>query len=209
MTLLRCNYLIFTNLLSCYFHSYCYNCNTSYSHFFQSPVTDSDYFLVRSKSMLALLPFKATLSRRHSDDKGFHRAGGNLACQFCICASHFQCIVGAQLEIQCLTVRTTWLIWKVWPQSFGIASPCMTVTPWSRANWKMCNKNSTFACHDAMCTQFSLTWPHSFIVHDLAVLTDFPQRDGSDSTCGRSVHVVQNKTPEQTSTCFANIYGIP
>ena len=141
MTLLRCNFLIFTNLLLCFFHSYCYNCNISgtkrtNSHFFQSPFTDSDYFLIRSKSMLAPLPFKATLTRRHSDDKGFHRACGDLACQFCICPSHFQCIAGAQLEIQCLTVRTTWLIWRVRPHNLGIASPCMTVTPWSRANWK-------------------------------------------------------------------------
>ena len=64
-------------------------------------------FLVGSKSMLALLPFKATITPRHWNDKCFHRVGGDLICQFCIRASHFQCIVGAQQEIPCLTVRTT------------------------------------------------------------------------------------------------------
>ena len=63
--------------------------------------------LVGSKSMLALLPFKVTITPRHWNDKCFHRAGGDLICRFCICASHFQCIVGAQQEIRCLTVRTT------------------------------------------------------------------------------------------------------
>ena len=97
-------------------------------------------------------------------------------------------------------------------------SPCMRATPWSRVNWKMYDENSTFACFDAICTQISVTWPHCGTVHDfLAVLTDracrhesdFWQRDGSDSTCGRRVHAVQNKTPEQTSACFACIYGAP
>ena len=78
--------------------------------------------------------------------------------------------------------------------------------------------DSTFACFDAICTQFNVTWPHCGTVRDfLAVLTDpdcrhesdFSQRDGSDSTCGRRVHAVQNKTPEQTSVCFACKYGPP
>ena len=95
-------------------------------------------------------------------------------------------------------------------------SPYMTATPWRRVNWKMCDENSTFACFDAICTQFSVTWPHCGTVRDfLVVLTDcrhesdFSQRDGSDSTCERRVHAVQNKTPEQTSACFACIYGPP
>ena len=75
------------------------------------------------KSMLALLPFKATISPRHSNDKCFHRTGGDLICQFCIRTSHFQCIVGAQQEILCLTVRTTWLIWIVWPRSLRMSVP--------------------------------------------------------------------------------------
>ena len=83
-----------------------------------------------------------------------------------------------------------------------------------RVNWKMGDENSPFACFDAICTQFNVTWPHCGTVRDfLAVLTDpdcrhesdFSQRDGSDSTCGRRVHAVQNKTPEQTSACFASI----
>ena len=45
-------------------------------------------------------------------------------------------------------------------------SPCMTATPWSRVNWKMCDENSTFCCFDAICTQFSVTWPHCGTVHD-------------------------------------------
>ena len=80
-------------------------------------------FLVGSKSMLALLPFKVTITPRHWNDKCFHRAGGDLICRFCICASHFQCIVGAQQEILCLTVHTTWLIWRVWPRSLGMSVP--------------------------------------------------------------------------------------
>ena len=84
-------------------------------------------FLVGSKSMLALLPSKATIVPRHWNDKCFHRAGGDLICRFYICASRFQCIVGAQQEILCLTVRTTWLIWKVWPRSLG-----MSVSAWQR-----------------------------------------------------------------------------
>ena len=89
--------------------------------FFKSPVTASAYFLVGSESMLALLPFKATIFPRHS--KCIHRAGGDLICQFCIRASHSQCIVGAQKEILCLTVRTTWLIWRVWPRSLRMLVP--------------------------------------------------------------------------------------
>ena len=80
-------------------------------------------FLVGSKSMLALLPFKLTITPRHWNDKCFHRADGDLICGFCIYASHFQCIVGAQQEILCLTVRTTWLIWRVWPRSLGMSVP--------------------------------------------------------------------------------------
>ena len=84
-------------------------------------------FLVVFKSLLALLSFKATITPRHWNDKCFHRAGGDLICQFCIRASHFQCIVGAQQEIPRLTVRTTWLIWRVWPRSLG-----RTVPAWQR-----------------------------------------------------------------------------
>ena len=73
--------------------------------------------------MPALLPFKATITPRHWNDKCFHRAGGDLICRFGICASHFQCIVGAQQEILCLTVRTIWLIWRVWPRSLGMSVP--------------------------------------------------------------------------------------
>ena len=92
-------------------------------------------FLVSSKSMLTLLPFKATITRRLSDDKGFHRAGGALIYQFCIRASHFQCIVHAQPAIRWLTVHTNWLIWRVWPRSLGMAVPAWQ---WHRGvNWNM------------------------------------------------------------------------
>ena len=36
-------------------------------------------FLVGSKSMVALVPFKATITPRHWNDKCFHRAGGDFA----------------------------------------------------------------------------------------------------------------------------------
>ena len=125
-------------------------------------------FLVGSKSMLALLPFKVTITPRHWNDKCYHRAGGDLICRFCICASHFpwQCIVGAQQEILCLTVRTTWLIWRVWPRSLG-----MSVPVWQRHREvkieKCATKTQHFVASDAICTQFSVTWPHCGTVHDI------------------------------------------
>ena len=93
----------------CYFHSFCYNFKISGKKFTLLSITRHclSLFLVGSKSMLALLLFKATITPRHWNDKCFHRAGGDLICRFGICASHFQCIVGAQQEILCLTVRTT------------------------------------------------------------------------------------------------------
>ena len=97
--------------------------NWTYSNFFSIISHWFSLLLVGSKSMLALLPFKATIPPRNSNDKCFHRAGGDLICQFCILASHFQCIVGAQQEILCLTVRTTWPIWRVWPRSLRMSVP--------------------------------------------------------------------------------------
>ena len=41
-------------------------------------------------------------------------------------------------------------------------SPCMTATPWSRVNWKMCDENSTFGCFDAICTQ-SVSHDHTVV----------------------------------------------
>ena len=180
MTLLKCNYLIFTNFYVCYFHSFCYNFkvsgkNCTYSHFFSITSHCFSLFLVGSKSMLALGHSK---QRRHSNDKCFHRAGGDLICLFCIRATHFQCIVGVQQEMLCLTVRPIWLIWRLWPRSLR-----MSVPAWQRhrVNWKICDENSTFACFDAICTQFSVTWPHCNDVHDfLAVLTDPACRHESD-----------------------------
>ena len=97
--------------------------NCTYSHFFSITRHCFSLFLVGSKNMLALLPFKAMITPRHWNDKCFHRAGGDLICQFGICASHFQCIAGAQQEILHLTVRTTWLIWRVWPRNLGMSVP--------------------------------------------------------------------------------------
>ena len=82
MTLPKCNYLIFTNLSVCYFHSFCYNFKISGKkmHLFTLfSITRHCFslFLVGSKSMLALLAFKATITPRHWNDKCFHRAGGD------------------------------------------------------------------------------------------------------------------------------------
>ena len=227
MTLLKCNHLIFTNLFFCYFHSFCYDSKHLrkklhlFTLFFNHPSPGHCFslFLVGSKSMLALLPFKVTITPRHWNDKCFHRAdAGDLICRFCICASHFQCIVGAQQEILCLTVRTTWLIWRVWPRSLG-----MSVPVWQRhREVELIEKCATKTQHFVASTPFV----HNSVSHDhivvpfmtfLAVLTDRacrhesdfsqPLEDGSDSTCGRRVHAVQNKTPEQTSACFACKYG--
>ena len=166
-------------------------------------------FLVGSKSMLAILPFKATITPRHWNDKCFHRAWGldlpiwYLRITFPMyswCATRNP-VPDSTYHLVDLTSVTT--------ESRNV-SPCMTATPWSRVNWKMCDENSTFGCFDAICTQ-SVSHDHTCgTVHDfLAVLTDracrHSQQDGSDSTCGRRVHAVQNKTPEQTSACFACI----
>ena len=175
-------------------------------------------FLVGSKSMLALLPFKVTITPRHWNDKCFHRAGGDLILYLRItfpmyswCATRNPVPDSTYHLVDLKSVTT---------ESRNV-SPSMTATPWSRVNWKMCDENSTFCCFDAICTQFSVTWPHCGTVHDffLAVLTDRacrhesdfsqPLEDGSDSTCGWRVHAVQNKTPEQTSACFACKYGPP
>ena len=93
MTLLECNYLVFTNLSVCYFHSFCYNFKTSEKklHLFTLfSITRHCFslFLVGSKSMLAILPFKSTITPRHLNDKCFHRADGDLICRFCIFAHH-------------------------------------------------------------------------------------------------------------------------
>ena len=119
-------------------------------------------YLVGSKSMLALLPFKITITPRHWNDKCFHRVGGDLICRFRICASHFPCIVGAQQEILCLTVRTTWLIWRVWPRSLG-----MSVRVWQRhreVEW--IEKCATKTQHFVASTPFV----HNSVSHDHIVV---------------------------------------
>ena len=52
-------------------------------------------------------------------------------------------------------------------------SPCMTATPWSRVNWKMCDENSTFGYFDAICTQ-SVSHDYTVVpfMTFLAVLTE-------------------------------------
>ena len=128
-------------------------------------------FLVGSKSMLALLPFKVTITPRHWNDKCFHRAGGDLIC------------LGLDLPILYLRITFPMYSWcatrnpvpdstyhlvdlkSVTTESRNV-SPCMTATPWSRVNWKMCDENSTLCCFNAICTQFSVTWPHCGTVHD-------------------------------------------
>ena len=179
MTLLKCNYLIFTNLSVCYFHSFCYNFKISGKKLhlitlFSITRHCFSLFLVGSKSMLALLPFKATITPRHWNDKCFHRASGDLICRFGICASHFQCIVGAQQEILRLTVRTTWLIWRVWPQSLG-----MSVPAWQRhrevgwienVRWKL----NIWLLRRHLYT-ISVTWPHCGTVHDFFGSFNWPR----------------------------------
>ena len=127
MTLLECNYLIFTNLSVIFIHFVIISkyLGKKLQLFTLFSITRHCFslFLVGSKSMLALLPFKVTITPRHWNDKCFHRAAGDLICRFCICASHFQCTVGAQQEILCLTVHTTWLMWRVWPRSLGMSVP--------------------------------------------------------------------------------------
>ena len=94
-------------------------------------------------------------------------------------------------------------------------SPCMTAALLNRVIWKMCDENSTCSCLDTICTQSSVTWSHCGTVYDfLAVLTDpachhesdFSQRDGSDSTCGRRVHTVKKNTRADISMFCMHIW---
>ena len=123
-------------------------------------------FLVGSKSMLALLPFKATITPRHLNDKCFHRADGDLICRFVYLRITFPMYswCATRNPVPDSTYHLADLK-SVTTESRNL-SPCMTATPWSRVNWKMCDENSTFGCFDAICTQSSVTWPHCGTVHD-------------------------------------------
>ena len=113
----------------CYFHSFCYNFKISGKKFTLLSITRHCFslFLVGSKSMLALLLFKATITPRHWNDKCFHRAGGDLICRFGICASPRR--ITFPMYSWCATrnpvLHSTYhqLIWRVWPRSLGMSVP--------------------------------------------------------------------------------------
>ena len=117
-----------------------------------------------AKSMLALLPFKVTITPRHWNDKCFHRAGGNLPILYLRITFPMYSWCATRNPVPDSTYHLVDLK-SVTTDSRNV-SPCMTATPWSRVNWKMCDENSTFCCFDAICTQFSVTWPHCGTVHD-------------------------------------------
>ena len=225
MTLLKCNYLIFTNLFFCYFHSFCYDSKhlRKKLHLFTLfSITRHCFslFLVGSKSMLALLPFKVTITPRHWNDKCFHRAGGDLICRFCICASHFQHLL-VRNKKSCA--------WQYVPPGWfeecdhGVPECQFLYDSDTVKSSKLKNVRRklnilllrrhlyTIQCH--MTTLWYRSWHFWQVLTDRACRQepDFsqPLEDGSDSTCGRRVHAVQNKTPEQTSACFACKYGPP
>ena len=219
MTLLKCNYLIFTNLFLCHFHSFCY---------------DSKHLRIKIALIHTFFNHPSILQLifgrlwKHASALAIQSSDNSKTLEWQVFS---QGCWGLDLPILYLRITFPMYSWcatrnpvpdstyhlvdlkSVTTESRNV-SPCMTATPWSRVNWKMCDENSTFCCFDAICTQFSVTWPHCGTVYDfLAVLTDRacrhesdfsqPLEDGSDSTCGRRVHAVQIKTPEQTSPCFA------
>ena len=222
MTLLKCNYLIFTNLSVIFIHFVIISkyLGKKMQLFTLFSITRHCFslFLVGSKRMLALLPFKVTITPRHWNDKCFHRAAGGLylpilylrntfpVYSWCATRNPVPDSTYHLVDLKSVTIES----WNV--------SPCMTATPWSRVNWNMCDENSTFGCFGAICTQFSVTWPHCGTVHDFFGSFDWPRLPSwigfftarwQWQHVRRRVHAVQNKTPEQTSACFACIYGPP
>ena len=160
----------------CYFHSFCYSFKISGKKITLLSITRHclSLFLVGSKSMLALLLFKATITPRHWNDKCFHRAGGDLICRFGICASHFQCIVGAQQEILCLTVRTT----SWFDECDHGVSECQSLhdsdtvksSKWKKVRWKL----NIWLLRRHLYT-ISVTWPHCGTVHDFFGSFNWPR----------------------------------
>ena len=81
-----------------------------------------------------------------------------------------------------------------WPRSLGLSVPSLHDSDTVMSSkLQKCDENWTFTRFDAICTQFSVTPPHSVTVHDfLTVLTDpacrhesdFSQQYGSGSTGG-------------------------
>ena len=172
MTLLKCNYLIFTNLFFCYFHSFCYDSkhlrekNCTYSHFFQSPVTASAYF-GRLKKHASALAIQSNDNSKTLEWQVFSQGwwGVDLPILYSWCATRNPVPDSTYHLVDLKSVTT----------ESRNDSPCMTATPWSRVNWKLCDENSTFCCFDAICTQFSVTWPHCGTVHDFFGSFNWPR----------------------------------
>ena len=108
--------------------------NCTYSHFFnhQSLLQLSFGQLKKHASALAI--------QSNDNSKTFEWQG--FSQSLCIRASHVKYIVGAQPEIQCLTLRTTWLVWRVWPRSLGLSVPA-----WQRHVKSSKLKNLWWKCH--------------------------------------------------------------
>ena len=96
-------------------------------------------FLVGSKSMLALLPFKVTITPRHWNDILYLRITFPIY-SWCATSNPVPDSTHHLVDLKSVTTESR------------NVSPCMTATPWSRVNWKMCDENSTFCCLDAICT---------------------------------------------------------
>ena len=167
MTLLKCNYLIFTNLFSVIFIHIVVNCcKIALIHTFFNNQSLFSLFLVDSKSMLALLPFKDDNSKTFEWQVFSHgwwgldlsilhsRITSHISNSWCATRNPVPDSTYHLADLKSVTTES---------QNVG---PCMTATPWRRVNWKMCDENSTFACFDAICTQFNVTWPHCGTVRD-------------------------------------------
>ena len=171
MTLLKCNYLIFTNLSVIFIHF------VIISKYMGKKKQVFTLFSITRPSLLQLifgrLKKHASALAIQSNDKS-QTLEWQVFSQGCW-----------GLDLPTLYLRITFPMYSwcatrnpvpdstyhlvdlksVTTESWNV-SPCMTATPWSRVNWKMCDENSTFGCFDAFCTQFSVTWPHCGTVHD-------------------------------------------
>ena len=167
MTLLKCKYLIFTNLFFCYFHSYCYNFKISGEklHLFT---------LFNNQSLVQLIfgrlwKHASALAIQSNDDNSktfewqvFSLGWWGLDFPIAHHISNSWCATRNPVPDSTYHLAD---LKSVTTESQNV-SPCMTATPWRRVNWKICDENSTFSCFDAIGTQFNVTWPHCGTVRD-------------------------------------------
>ena len=94
--------------------------------------------------------------------------------QTCTYAWHFEYIVGLRSKIQSLTAHTNPPVSEVWHRGFGVYVCARYRHRGVELTDEMCNKNSIFACFEAIFTQKwhdqsgYRPWLHFSIEHDIA-----------------------------------------